>query len=122
MSSQFSSFQHVKSRICSKVVNAAPFANAAHLCFFYGRMTQDALHDVQRNISLHQPGCQRVAQGVGVHLFDLAALRYRLQPDLKSLRVKVGSFGGWKQQIVGIGPIAVGHGEDVAEQQLAEAV
>ena len=63
-----------------------------------------------------------MAQGMWVDLFDLAALRYGLQSDLKTLWVKIGSPGGREQQIVGVGPITVSHSKDMPDQQLTEAI
>lgn len=59
---------------------------------------------------------------MGIDFLDLTAFGHGLQPDLKALWVKIGSLSGGKQQIVRIRPIAVGHREDVPDQQLAEAI
>ena len=84
-----------------------------------GRMAQNALNDIQRHLLLYQPGGQGVPEGVGVHVLDLAPLGHCPQPDVKALGVDVSARGGREQQVMGVGPIRVGHGEDVPDQQFA---
>lgn len=47
----------------------------------------------------------RMPEGMGIHVLDLTSLGHGPQPDVKALGVDVGAGGGWKQQIVGVGPV-----------------
>ena len=83
---------------------------------FDGGVTQDALDDVQRHLLLHQPGGQGVPEGVGIYVLDLTPLGHGPQTDVKALGVDVGAGGGREQQVVGVGPVRICHGEDMPNQ------
>ena len=59
------------------------------------------------------------SMAVGVHSLTLATLRNGGKPNLTTLGSDLGSRLGGKQQIVGVRPVRVLQGKEVAQQQLA---
>ena len=57
-----------------------------------------------------------------IHILDLAPFGHLPQPDVKALGINVSTRSGREQQIIGIGPVRIGHSEDVPDQKLTQAV
>lgn len=82
-------------------------------------MAEEVFYNRERDAVIDQLRCEGMAQCVGVHSLNLAALRNWGKTNLKTLGSDIGSRLGRKQQIVWVRPARVLQGKEMAQQKLA---